>query len=161
MLDSEVAAVRGELARIDAKCATLAGLTGAAAAFTAAQAAGHGPVATRAVVVAAGLAFTGSVLVLLLAVLRPTLGTAGFCRWAVLSAGEIQARAKNWDGTQRTGGVPAMEAAHAARADAAELLRVLSVIAVTKYLRLRLAVDLAAAGAALLTVSAVTAVVWP
>jgi hypothetical protein len=151
-LSEELAAVRGELGRVDAKCATLAGLTGAAAAFTATQAAGHAPVAVRAAAVAAGLAFTASALVLLLAVLRPTLGSAGFCRWAALSAPEIEDCAEKHDDAESTGGIPAVSAA---RADAAEVLQVLSVITVTKYRRLRVAVDLAAAGVALLAAVAV------
>ena len=158
-LSEELAAVRGELGRVDAKCATLAGLTGAAAAFTAAQAAGQGPVAARAATVAAGLAFTASALVLLLAVLRPTLGTAGFCRWAVLSTAEIESRAARREDAERAGGPSTIDAGRAARADAAELLRVLSVITVTKYRRLRVAVDLAAAGVVSLAVVAVTGVI--
>ncbi|HMH91887.1 MAG TPA: hypothetical protein VK586_12495, partial [Streptosporangiaceae bacterium] len=66
---------------IAAKCSTLAGLAGAAAAFTASQAAGHTPLAMRAITAAAGLAFTAAVLVLLVAVLRPRLGPAGWCRY--------------------------------------------------------------------------------
>jgi hypothetical protein len=149
---------RGELGRVDAKCATLAGLTGAAVAFTAAQAAGQAPVIVRAMTAVAGLAFAASALVLLLAVLRPALGHIGFCRWAVLSTREIESRAKEQDDAGRTGGVPAIEAAQAARVDAAESLRVLSVIAVTKYRWLRLAVDLAAAGVVLLAGAAVAGV---
>jgi hypothetical protein len=148
-LASELAAVRGELARIDSKCATLAALTGAAAVYAAGQA-GRGPVAARAATALAGLVFGASVLVLLLTVLRPRLGTSGFCRWARLSADEIRG---GWRDAAE--GVTGQRTAHAADAQDAETLRALSVIAVTKYRRLRLAVDLAAAGVVLLGAAAV------
>jgi hypothetical protein len=153
-LSEELAAVRGELARVDGKCATLAGLTGAAAAFTATQAGRSALVAVQALTVSAGLAFTAAALVLL-TVLRPTLGSGGFCQWATLSAAEIESRAAQRGEDARPGGRATIGAARTARAEAAELLWILSVIAVTKYRRLRLAVDLAVAGVALLAVTAV------
>jgi hypothetical protein len=88
---------------------------------------------------------------LLLTVLRPRLGTSGFCRWARLSADEI--RGGGWRDAPE--GVTGQRTAHTADAQDAETLRALSVIAVTKYRRLRLAVDLAAAGVVLLGAAAV------
>jgi hypothetical protein len=160
VLDSELAAVRAELARVDAKCSTLAALAGAAAAYTAGQAS-HGPAAVRGVLVAAGAVFTAAVLVLLLTVLRPRLGSAGFCRWAGLSACEIGSRATQLDDALAIGGIPAMEAARAAREHTAHTLQTLSVITLTKYQRLRLAVDLAAVGVLLLAATGIAGAVAP
>jgi hypothetical protein len=150
VLVGDLAAVRGELARVDSKCATLAALAGAAAAYAAGQA-GHGPAAARAVVAFAGVAFAATVLVLLLTVLRPRLiGAVGFCRWADLSAGEISEHARQRAAARLRG-------PDRARAADAEALRVLSVLTRAKYQRLRLAVDLAAAGVMLLAVAAIAA----
>jgi hypothetical protein len=55
-ISAELAAVRGELGRIDAKCATLAGLAGAAAAFLATQAPTRSPMPVRILLAAAGVA---------------------------------------------------------------------------------------------------------
>jgi Pycsar effector protein len=153
-LSEELAAVRAELARVDAKCATLAALAGAAAAFTATQAA-HGPLAVRAAAAAAGLAFTAAVLVLLLAVLRPRFGGSGFCRYAALSQLAIRDLARyGWtDDVQH--GRPRLEAHVLGPSD----LSVLSKLAYAKYRRLRLAVDLMSAGVALLAAAVVAGVI--
>jgi hypothetical protein len=141
-LAEELAAVRGELARVDGKCSTLAGLAGAAAAFTASQS-GHGPLAVRAILAAAGVAFTAAVLVLLLTVLRPRLGTAGWCRYAAMTAEQAGHLAEHG----RHGSPEcAVQADDFGPADLLALAR----IADAKFRRLRLAVDLLAAGVVLL-----------
>lgn len=145
LIGQELVAVRGEMNRVDAKCSTLAALTGAAAAYTGSLA-GHGPLAARTTAAAASLAFAGAVLVLLLAVLRPRLaGGIGFCRWAVMTTEAIAGQAEN-------AGTPHGRRREAQQAP--EALRVLSVITVGKYRRLRIAVDLAAAGVVLLAAGA-------
>lgn len=152
----ELAAVRGELVRTDGKCGTLAALAGAGAAFAAGQA-GHGPLAARAAFALAGLALTGAVLVVLLA-LRPRLGSVGFCRWAAMSESDV--RLLTWqEDTDRIGGLPAVRAARTAAGAEAETLHTLSVITMVKYRRLRLASDLAAAGVVLLAAAAVAGVI--
>lgn len=154
LITAELAGVRGEMGRVDAKCSTVAALTGAAAAY-AGGLASHGPLLVRAAAAGASLAFTGAVLVLLLAVLRPRLaGGVGFCRWAGLNAAAIGQVAEK---ACMTGCLPAERQAAADR-EAAEVLRVLSVLTVVKYRRLRLAVDLAAAGVVLLAAGALAGV---
>lgn len=87
----ELAAVRAELPRVDAKVGTLASLTMAGLAFLATQVA-HGPILVRILMSAAGVLLAAATLVLLLAVLRPRFGTTGgFRRWARLSEEEIPA----------------------------------------------------------------------
>jgi len=137
---------------IAAKCSTLAGLAGAAAAFTASQAAGHTPLAMRAITAAAGLAFTAAVLVLLVAVLRPRLDPAGWSgMWAMTDeqAGHLAEHGRH--------GSPecAVSADDFGPAD----LLALSRIADAKFRRLRLAVDLLAAGVVLLCAGMLTAVI--
>jgi hypothetical protein len=147
-LSEELAAVRGELARVDSKCATLAGLAGAAAAFTASQA-GHGPAPVRAAVAAAGVAFTAAVLVLLLTVLRPCFGTAGWCRYAAMTAEQIGNIGRHgWTGPHRGRGTSGAEMGP-------EDLVALARITGAKYRRFRVAVDLAAVGVVLLAIAVV------
>jgi len=148
VVTGELAAVRGELTRVDGKCGTLAALAGAAAAYAAGQAS-HGPAVVRFAVALAGVIFGAAVLVLLLTVVRPRLGPGGFCCWDTLNATEIQSRVRE---TLAQG---------QADADATELLHVLSVIAVTKYRRLRLAADLAAAGVVVLAAAGIAGAVAP
>jgi hypothetical protein len=73
-LEGELAAVRGELARVDAKCGVLTAVATGAAAFTATQA-GHGPLAARVILAAAGVTFAAAVLILLPAPSGPDSGT--------------------------------------------------------------------------------------
>ena len=128
----------------------------ARAAFAAGQA-GHGPLAARAAFALAGLALAAAVLVVLLA-LRPRLGSAGFCRWAAMSESDV--RLSCWrEDTDRIGGFAAVEAARTAASAEVETLHALSVIAMAKYRRLRLAGDLAAAGVVLLAAAAVAGVI--
>jgi hypothetical protein len=87
----ELAAVRGELIRVDGKCATLAGLAVAALAFVLTQASVRTPLVERVLLVTAAVALAAAALVLLLRVLRPAFGPTGFCRWAGMSPAEIQA----------------------------------------------------------------------
>lgn len=153
VIAEELSAVRGELSRVDSKCATLAGLAGVAAAFTTTHA-DHGPLVVRAVAAVSGLAFTAAVLVLL-AVLRPRLGTRGFCLYATLTPAQISTLfgAGALDGRVRTpGGEVSIQQLPA------DDLHTLSQIARRKYKHLRLAVDLMAAGVGLLTAAMVTGV---
>jgi Family of unknown function (DUF5706) len=87
-LAGELAAVRGELSRTDAKCGVLTAVTTGAAALAAAGASGHMPVAAR-VVFAAATAVLAAALLVLLAALRPRLGTAGWCRYLRMPAAQL------------------------------------------------------------------------
>jgi hypothetical protein len=150
-LDSELTAIRGELARVDGKCGVLTAIATGAAAFSATQT-GHGPVAARAVLAAAGVVFAAAVLVLL-AALRPRFGTAGWCRYLSLPAEAIS----DLDRHGRAGTYPAP--ALRARDLAVEDLGVLSRLAHAKYRRVRLAVDLVGAGVFLLGAGVVAGVI--
>ena len=150
-LDGELAAVRGELCRVDGKCGVLTAIATGAAAFSATQT-GHGPVAARTAMAAAGMVFAAAVLVLL-AALRPRFGTAGWCRYLSLSAEDIS----DLDRNGRTGTCPAPTT----RAGdlAAEDLGVLARMTHAKYRRVRLAVDLVSAGVFLLGTRVVAGVI--
>jgi Family of unknown function (DUF5706) len=124
------------------------GIAGAAA-FSATQT-GHGPVAARAVLAAAGVVFAAAVLVLL-AALRPRFGTAGWCRYLSLTAEDIS----DLDRNGRTGTCPATRACDLT----AEDLGVFSRMAHAKYRRVRLAVDLIGAGVFLLGAGVVAGVI--
>jgi hypothetical protein len=150
-LDGELAAVRGELARVDGKCGTLTAIATGAAAFSATQT-GHGPAAARAVLAAAGVVFAAAVLVLL-AALRPRFGVAGWCRYLSLSAEAIS----DLDRNGRTGTCP-VPATLRTRDLAVEDLGALSRLAHAKYRRVRLAVDLVGAGVFLLGTGVVAGV---
>jgi hypothetical protein len=142
-LDGELAAVRGELARADGKCGTLTAIATGAAAFTATQAT-HGPLAARVVLASAGAVFAGAVLVLL-AALRPRTGTAGWCRYLVIPAGEIaDLDRRGWAVSGFSGGT------RWARELAAEDLGVLACLADAKYRLVRSAIGLTGAGVVLL-----------
>jgi hypothetical protein len=156
-LDGELAAVRGELARIDGKCSTVAGLAGAAAAWVASQA-GHGPLAARITFAAAGAAFAASVLVLL-GVLRPRLGDAGFCRWAGTDPDEIGSQAEKARQDRDARGLVRLDAGRAAELEHARELRLLSQLAVVRYRRFGVAVYLASAGVTALVLAAVAGVI--
>lgn len=151
-LDGELAAVRGELARVDGKCGTLTAVATGAAAFTAAQA-GHGPLPARAVLAAAGAVFAAAVLVLL-AALRPRTGTAGWCRYLVIPAGEIaDLDRQGWADSGFSG------SRRRARDLAAEDLGVLAALADVKYRHVRAAVRLTGAGVVLLAAGLVAGVI--
>jgi hypothetical protein len=143
-VDGELAAVRGELARVDGKCAVLTAIATGAAAFSATQT-GHGPLAARAVLAAAGVVFAAAVLVLL-AALRPRSGTAGWCRYLDMSAGAIEDLNRNGHTTLVSGPVRTVWA----RDLAVEDLGVFASLAHAKYRRVRLAVDVIGAGVILL-----------
>lgn len=132
LLAAEVDAVRGELAKADGKCGVLAALAGTAAVVAASQVP-HGPVLAQAAL-AASAALLAAATVLTLRALRPRyrLGTAGWCRWCLLTADEIRA------------------AAVAGEADQAGMLADLSRMARAKYGTVRVAADLAVAGVAVL-----------
>lgn len=89
LLAAELVAVRDELPRVDAKCATLASLTMGGIAFLATQVS-HGPIAVRVLMAASGLMLTAATLVLLLVVIRPRLGSTGFRAYATATPAAIQ-----------------------------------------------------------------------
>ncbi|WP_019635080.1 Pycsar system effector family protein [Actinomadura atramentaria] len=89
VLDGELAAVRGELARLDAKTSTLTAVTGVGIAVLTSQIS-HGPLAVRLVLAAAGITLTAAAIVLLQGVLRPQVGGRGWSQWADLSPVEIE-----------------------------------------------------------------------
>jgi Family of unknown function (DUF5706) len=140
-LNEELAAVRGELTRLDGKCSTLAGLAGAAVAFVLTRTA-HGPLTSRLLLATAGIALATAAVVLLGTVLRPRFGPT-FCRFAAMTSTEI---------CSLLGG-----RAGADDIDRARDLEVLSGIARTKNRRLRLAVDLIVTALALITAGMLTA----
>lgn len=129
-LIEELTAVRAELARTDAKCSTLAGLTGAAAAFIATQT-GRAPLPVRSLLGLAGVLLVTAAIVLLVGVLRPRLGSTGFRRYARMTSAQIDLHFRQPQSP-------------------AEDLRVLSVICDAKNRLLRRAVDLTACGVALI-----------
>jgi hypothetical protein len=151
-LDGELAAVRGELSRVDGKCGVLTAIATGAAAFSATQT-GHGPVAARAALTAAGVVFAAAVLVLL-AALRPRSGAAGWCRYLSLPAEAIS----DLDRNGRTGDAYPAPTTWA-RDLAVEDLGVFSRLAHAKYRRVRLAVDLIGAGVLLLGAGVVAGVI--
>lgn len=138
VLANQLTAVRGELTRVDTKCSTLTGLTGAALLFLVAQS-GHGPVIERLQLAAAGVVLATATLVLL-SVLRPQLGSTGFRRYAAMTPAQVSAMfmVRSPFNPDRQG--------NGASADVdgidAEDLQVLSQITDRKYRSLRLAVDL-------------------
>jgi hypothetical protein len=148
-IDGELAAVRGELARVDGKCGVLTAIATGAAAFTVTQT-GHGPVAVRVVLGAAGVVFAAAVLILL-AALRPRFGAAGWCRYLSLSAEEISELAVHGR-TMPGGTVLACDLA-------VEDLAVFSRMVRSKYQMVRLAVDLIGAGVVVLAAAVVTGVI--
>lgn len=79
----ELAAVRAELPRVDAKCATMTSLAMAGLAFTATQVT-HGPNVVRVLWGAAAFGLAAATLVLL-AVIKPRRGRTGFRLYARLS----------------------------------------------------------------------------
>jgi hypothetical protein len=80
---TELAAVRAELPRVDAKCGTLTGFTMAGLGFLATQVT-HGPIVMRVLMGAAAVALAAATLVLL-AVIKPSSGSTGFRMYARLS----------------------------------------------------------------------------
>lgn len=132
-LVQELTAVRGELTRVDTKCGTLAGLTGAGLAFLTTHLDGPAPV--RAVLALAGTALTAATLTLL-SVLRPRLGTTGFRRWARMNPQQVDRYLT--DATEHHG---------------TEDLVVLSQIVDRKYVGLRHAVDLSVAAVVAIAVA--------
>jgi hypothetical protein len=150
-LDGELAAVRAELARVDAKCGVLSAVATGAAAFTATQTGGHGPLVARVILAAAGVLFAAAVAVLL-ATLRPRLGTAGWCRYVPLTESDIW----DLDSCGHTGDYPReLRTSTFGREDLAALVSITAV----KFGRLRLAVDLTGAGVVLLAAGVVAGVV--
>jgi hypothetical protein len=88
-LTNELAAVRAELPRVDAKCGTLTGLTMAGIAFLATQVT-HGPTAVRVLMAASGLTMAAATVVLLAVVIRPRFGSTGFRAYATATPAELR-----------------------------------------------------------------------
>lgn len=130
-VDGELAAVRGELVRVDAKCGVLTAIATGAAAFAGTQL--HAAVPARVVLAVAVAVFAASVVVLLLA-LRPRTGRGGWCLYRSMTAPDIAA----------------LETESGARPLAAADLAILSRLAGGKYRLVRVAVDLIAAGTVLM-----------
>ncbi|GAA4522866.1 hypothetical protein GCM10023191_102360 [Actinoallomurus oryzae] len=152
LLKSELAVVRAELTRVDAKCQTLAGLSGAAAAFTATQVAGHGPGTTRWTLGVAGVLLAAATVLLLTKVLRPHLGISGFCQYADLTSDEAEALFTHgcsaWHREQMPAYDPTRYDPAKIEADDIELIDLiaLSRLVRRKYRWLRRAIDLSVVG---------------
>lgn len=134
----ELAAVRGELARVDAKCGTLSALTMAGLAFLTTQV-DHGPMPVRSLMATAGVLLAAATLVLL-AVIRPRLGSTGFRLYARIDPAALRHLLTDQDAAARL---------------AEHDLVTLSGIVNRKYRALAAAVALAAA-AVLTTAAAIT-----
>jgi hypothetical protein len=145
LLADELAAVRGELVRVDAKCATLAGLSGAALAFLVTQTGTGEPLPVRVLLAGGGVAMACAAVLLLAGVLRPRLGSTGFLRYAGQTVTEIR-----YDLPDSENGVERHQASE---------LQVLSRIARAKNRKLQRAVDLMVAGLVLVGVALVVGVV--
>lgn len=141
-LNEELSAVRGELARLDGKCSTLAGLAGAALAFVVTRATAHTPGLAKVCLAGAGGALAASTVVLLAAILRPRLGRTGFNRYAERTPEEICKLLNDSDDDT----------------DRARDLEILSHIARSKNRRLRMAVDLIVVAVVLLLASGVASI---
>ncbi|MEU5443668.1 Pycsar system effector family protein [Streptomyces griseofuscus] len=135
-LDAACASVANEIARTDGKASLLLAFNGAVLAGLASVADKDLPAATKAVGALAALAL-GAAAVLLLLVVRPSLrgdDRASFPHWARLDEGGIRSC---MEGDTR-----------------ATRIRVLSTLALRKYLHLRRAVDLSLAALVLLALAA-------
>ncbi|MFY4719055.1 Pycsar system effector family protein [Streptomyces sp. LaBMicrA B280] len=134
-VDTAIALLRGEVGRSDGKAALLLALTGAAlAALVSLGASGHIPSPALAVGAVGAVALLAATVVLLLAV-RPQLRDTGWPQWSSLTDEELLRELAA--GQQLT------------------LVKVLAASARTKYVRIRLAVDLVLSGLGFLTVAAV------
>ena len=144
MLAEELAGVRHELTRLDAKCGTLVAITGAGLAVLTSQIT-RGPLPVRVLLAAAGVLLAASAVVILAGILRPRLGKTGFCRWAEMTPAEITHLFRG--GTAGT------------QSQVAELqptdLAVLSGLVRVKQGRLRVAVDLLITAIVLIAVALV------
>ncbi|WP_433188744.1 Pycsar system effector family protein [Actinoallomurus sp. CA-150999] len=145
LLEAELAAVRGELARVDGKCSTLAGLAGAALALLIASLKGSDFANPCWWLVGTATLLMAGAALALLTVLRPRLGTTGFRRYAAMTTAQIEGLA-HANEIKRT-------------RFAAEDLRTLSEIVNRKYLGLRLAVDLVLAAVVCVAAALVEAVI--
>lgn len=90
VLESELAAVRGELARIDHKCATLVALSGVVMAVVIPQIGRVSDSHVRTVMGVGVLVLAIAAVVMLVAILRPRLGTSGFQRWSAMTPRQIE-----------------------------------------------------------------------
>ncbi|TYB38407.1 Pycsar system effector family protein [Actinomadura chibensis] len=140
-IDAELAAVRGEQARLDAKCGTLTAVVGAVMAILTSQI-GRAPLAVRVVLALAGVALAASAVVLLVGVLRPRLGTSGFVRYAVMTPAQITTAFAGWTPNETSTD-----------------LRFLSELVLVKQRRLRRAIDLLIVGLVLVGIALGVAVI--
>lgn len=138
---SELGVVRGELPRVDSKVSTMAGLAGAMAAFVATQVTSAPTLVMRLGLVAAGEFLVAATVVLLLA-LRPHLGQTGFCAYARMTDEQLE----RYFEELRPAGPPSTQAEQAIEREERGDLRVYSQICLSKYRRVRWAVDLAIGG---------------
>jgi hypothetical protein len=139
-LKEELDAVRGELVKADAKCATLMTAAGVGAAFLSRNT--HGSTVYTVLLSAAAVGFVAVALMLLWAVL-PRLGTTGFMRWSTMTPSKVEA-----------------EFTAGPRTDiGAEDLVVLSQILRRKYMRLRDAVYLTMGSLTILALAVLAGVV--
>lgn len=137
-LSEELAAVRAEMVRADNLCATMTGVSGVLLALLAPQLTGHQGVAALGVFALSCGLLIAALLVLLLGVMRPRLGTAvEFPMFAGLDPDEIGQILID------------LSTASLQRHQCAEL-RILSDIILRKYQRLRIAIRLTAAAAVVL-----------
>lgn len=144
LLADELAGVRGELPRIDAKAGATIGLDGAGLIAAATLAAAEDiPAVQRVLFVAAVLAFTASALVAV-RTLRPRTGPTGVALWSTLSADQILSALDDLEADEHNAGE----------------LRVLAVVSATKFQQLQRAADILFAGVGLLALAVVAGVVF-
>jgi hypothetical protein len=144
-LSEELAAVRGELVRVDAKAATLTGIDGLVLAYLSTQIS-HRPLPVAVLLGLAGACLAAALLIMLIGVLRPQLGPRGFGRYSQMTTAQVR---------EDLVGDSAPEIEHAQ----AEDLRILSQIAASKFARARMAVDSSAAAVALMATALLTATI--
>ena len=144
-VDAEVAGVRVELSRVDAKAAMLAGLAGAALAVLATALTSRALPVPAAVTGWTGVGVLAAAVVTLLLATRPRTGrnpVAGWPAWALLTPGQLLRAAAGPDRDARS----------------AELLIVLSRLAAVKFTWVRWSVDLLLAAVTLTGLAGVLAV---
>lgn len=142
LLAGELAAIRGELARVDAKAGILLSLSSAGIAFVATTAPKVSG-AEAVLLIGSAAALTAAALVLLLTVLRPRLGASSFNSWATRTPAQILAAADQVTEDQH----------------AANELGFLSYLISRKFRQLQRGVDLLALGVVLLAVAIVISVI--
>jgi len=148
-LEDHTTIIRDELSRTDSKSATLVGLAGIAAVYASgANPPGAGAL-PRILAFLAALAFTASLLVVLLAVLRPHIDGGGWCRYASLPIDHIvHLSTHDEQPAARSGDCPTPGHMIAAQ-DLSSTAR----LARRKFIWIQLSIDLMAIGTVLLVAS--------